>query len=262
MRRRLVPGDEDGAGVTETASGDAAALGEDLIEGERGGAEGRRKRMESAERMTANFASLSSWVMPPMAQSRTARPPPTTTASHEDAGGETGVKECGSAVGSEEESEEPAEEVGEDAAKGDEHASADGEEDLHAEVGPVDARRVFRGGWRHDSLLPDKAMRGRKGWAMTRMGDAEGPPHGTLRIESGCWLGYNAAVVSGRGDVVIGRNSVIGANSVVTTSFPPFSIIGGNPARLIRQFDSAEGVWRHCQQRPPSVATPLEASSR
>jgi acetyltransferase-like isoleucine patch superfamily enzyme len=36
---------------------------------------------------------------------------------------------------------------------------------------------------------------------------------------------------------------VIGANSVVTRSVPPYSVVAGNPARVVRQFDSQERKW-------------------
>ena len=45
------------------------------------------------------------------------------------------------------------------------------------------------------------------------------------------WLGANVVVTSG---VTIGRRSVIGANSVVTESIPPFSIAAGAPAQVLR----------------------------
>jgi acetyltransferase-like isoleucine patch superfamily enzyme len=68
-------------------------------------------------------------------------------------------------------------------------------------------------------------------------------PGGTIRIEQGCWIGHGAAIVCGQGELVIGRNSVVAANSLVTKSFPPYSVIVGNPARLARQFDPAKGSW-------------------
>jgi serine acetyltransferase len=54
-------------------------------------------------------------------------------------------------------------------------------------------------------------------------------------IERGCWIGANVIVLPG---VTIGANSVVGAGSVVTRNVEPFSVYGGNPARLIKRIDS------------------------
>jgi acetyltransferase-like isoleucine patch superfamily enzyme len=57
---------------------------------------------------------------------------------------------------------------------------------------------------------------------------------GTIVIEKGCWLGHNCAVVTHRGrDVRIGQDSIVGANAVVTKSFPARSVLVGNPARNV-----------------------------
>lgn len=52
-----------------------------------------------------------------------------------------------------------------------------------------------------------------------------------VRIEEGSWIGTNAVVMPG---VRIGRNAVIGANSVVTRSVPDGAVVGGVPARPLR----------------------------
>lgn len=56
------------------------------------------------------------------------------------------------------------------------------------------------------------------------------PPH-PVTIGDGSWLGINVCILPG---VTIGRNCVVAANSVVTTSFPDYSVVGGAPARLLR----------------------------
>lgn len=54
---------------------------------------------------------------------------------------------------------------------------------------------------------------------------------GPVVIEDNVTLGENCVVLPG---VTIGHNSVIGANAVVTKNIPPFSIVGGNPAKVIK----------------------------
>jgi acetyltransferase-like isoleucine patch superfamily enzyme len=66
---------------------------------------------------------------------------------------------------------------------------------------------------------------------------------GRIRIERGCWIGQGAAIVCNEGDMVIGRNSVIGANALVTRSCPPNSVIVGNPGRVAKRFDATRGSW-------------------
>ena len=59
----------------------------------------------------------------------------------------------------------------------------------------------------------------------------QGKVGGDIKIEDDCWLGANVVILKG---VHLGAHTVVGAGSIVTKSFSAYSVIVGNPARLIR----------------------------
>jgi maltose O-acetyltransferase len=54
---------------------------------------------------------------------------------------------------------------------------------------------------------------------------------GRVRIGNNCWVGAKVTILK---DVQIGDGCVIGAGSVVTKSFPPYSVVVGVPGKLLR----------------------------
>lgn len=59
-------------------------------------------------------------------------------------------------------------------------------------------------------------------------------------VENDCWIGANAVITAG---VTVGRHSIVAAGSVVTKNVPPYTIVGGNPARILKQYNPTSGVW-------------------
>ncbi|WP_295762233.1 CatB-related O-acetyltransferase [uncultured Oscillibacter sp.] len=55
---------------------------------------------------------------------------------------------------------------------------------------------------------------------------------GDIVIGNDVWIGYEAVILSG---VTIGDGAIVGARSVVTRDVPPYTIVGGVPARPIRR---------------------------
>lgn len=67
-----------------------------------------------------------------------------------------------------------------------------------------------------------------------KMGD-EAISKGAIEIKDDVWIGYNSLILSG---VTIGQGAVIAAGSVVVKDVPPYAIVGGNPAKIIKyRFD-------------------------
>ena len=58
---------------------------------------------------------------------------------------------------------------------------------------------------------------------------------GTIIIKKGAWLCANSTIIPQKGLLIIGKNSIVGANTFLNKSLPDFSIAVGTPARIISQ---------------------------
>ena len=65
-----------------------------------------------------------------------------------------------------------------------------------------------------------------------------------VRIGHDTWIGHAAVIMKG---VTIGNGAIVAANSVVTKDVPPYAVVGGTPAQLLK--------WRH----PDNTAQRLQA---
>ncbi len=72
------------------------------------------------------------------------------------------------------------------------------------------------------------------------------PNRGDITVGNDVWIGYRAVIMAG---VTIGDGAIVGACSVVTKDVPPYTIVGGNPAREIRRRFSEEEIARLLELR-------------
>ena len=59
-------------------------------------------------------------------------------------------------------------------------------------------------------------------------------------IEDNVWIGANTTITAG---VSIGKHSVIGAGSVITKNVPPYSVVAGNPGKILKQYNIEQNTW-------------------
>lgn len=69
-------------------------------------------------------------------------------------------------------------------------------------------------------------------------------------IGTNCWLGHGVSII---GNVKIGHGSVIGANSLITKDIPPFSLVVGNPSKIIKTFNFETNQWEREIQNCSSI---------
>lgn len=91
----------------------------------------------------------------------------------------------------------------------------------------------------------------RSDWVTTYPFSAHWPParsfsghpktKGDVRIGNDVWIGFGATILSG---VCIGDGAVLGAGALVSQDVPPYGIVAGNPARLIRRRFDDETIAR------------------
>jgi acetyltransferase-like isoleucine patch superfamily enzyme len=63
---------------------------------------------------------------------------------------------------------------------------------------------------------------------------------GPVVIGDNCFLGHGSCVM---GNVTIGPWCIVGARTVVTKSFPPYCMVAGSPARIVRRWSEADKRW-------------------
>lgn len=66
------------------------------------------------------------------------------------------------------------------------------------------------------------------------------------KIEDDCWIAANSIILAG---VTVGKGSVVAAGSVVTKDIPPYAVVAGNPARILKN--------RRPEENPETIAQAL-----
>ncbi len=65
-------------------------------------------------------------------------------------------------------------------------------------------------------------------------------------IGDACWIGANVVITAG---VTVGKHAVVAAGSVVTKNVPSYSVVAGNPARILKQYDPESKEWKRMEKK-------------
>ena len=60
-------------------------------------------------------------------------------------------------------------------------------------------------------------------------------------IGENCFIGYGAVIQAG---TILGKQCIVGANAVVRGHFPPYCVIVGAPARIVKRYDEKTKQWK------------------
>ena len=61
-----------------------------------------------------------------------------------------------------------------------------------------------------------------------------------ITIGDDVWIGANSVIVAG---ITVGKHAVIAAGSIVTKDIPAYTVVGGNPAKIIKQYNPQNKEW-------------------
>lgn len=75
---------------------------------------------------------------------------------------------------------------------------------------------------------------------------AQGVSTAPIVVEAETWIGANTVVVAG---VTIGKHSIVAGGSVVTKDVPPYSVVVGNPARVVKCYNPETKTWERVNQK-------------
>ncbi len=71
--------------------------------------------------------------------------------------------------------------------------------------------------------------------------------HDEVVIGDGTWIGINSVIV---GNVHIGKNCVVGANTFVNCDIPDYCVVVGNPCRIVKKYSISEDKWLKYELSP------------
>lgn len=69
---------------------------------------------------------------------------------------------------------------------------------------------------------------------------------GKITIHDQAWIGANAVIVAG---ITIGKHSIVAAGAVVVKDVPDYTIVGGNPAKILKQYSPDSQEWERLKKK-------------
>lgn len=73
---------------------------------------------------------------------------------------------------------------------------------------------------------------------------AQGISVSLITVKNGSWIGANVVLTAG---VIVGVHAVVAAGSVVTKDVPDYCVVAGNPATVIKRYDSDHCTWERTE---------------